>query len=115
MCYLKINEDDSLPLFEELYLPNEPSAFLNACYDAIGCKTIQAVPTVLRGIFLLVDEEGKLRDGWHNRINKVASILYGSNWDLIVGNAILVRVKGENFVPLISDDLDRLYRHFGNW
>lgn len=113
MPYLKINEDDALPLFEELDLPDEPRAWLHACYDALGCSTIETAPTVLQGIVLVIDDEGKLWDGWQNRINKVASILYGSDWDAIVGDAILARVEGENLVPLTSDDVDRLYRHFG--
>ncbi len=112
MPYLKINQDDSKPTFEELYFPDEPRAWLDACYNALGCSTIETAPTVIRGIVLLIDESGKLWDGWHNRINKVASILYGLDWDPIVGDAILARVDGENLVPLTSDDVDRLRRHF---
>lgn len=112
MPYLKINEDDALPLFEELDLPDEPRAWLDACYDALRCSTIQTAPTVFRSIVLVIDEEGKLWDGWQNRINKVASILYGSSWDCIVGDAILARVDGENLVPLTSEDLERLKRYF---
>lgn len=116
MPYLKINHDDAKPTFEELDLPEEPRAWLDACYNALGCSTIQTAPSVLRGIVLVIDEEGKLWDGWQNRINKVASILYGSDWDPIVGDAILARVDGEslvpNLVPLTSVDVDRLRRHF---
>ena len=43
---------------------------------------------------------------------KVASILYGSDFDFIVGDAILARVDGENLAPLTSDDVDRLKRYF---
>ena len=110
MPYLKINHVDAI--FTELYLPDEPRAWLDACYNALGCSTIQTAPTVLRGIVLVIDEEGKLWDGWQNRINKVASILYGSDWDPIVGDAILARVDGENLVPLTSDDVDRVRRYF---
>ena len=112
MPYLKVNHDDSKPPFEELVLPDEPRAWLDACHNALGCSTIETAPTVLRGIVLVIDEEGKLWDGWQNRINKVASILYGSAWDSIVGDAILARVDGENLVPLTLDDVDRLRRHF---
>ena len=112
MPYLKINQDDAKPPFEELFLPEEPRAWLDACYNALGCSNIETVPTVLRGIVLVVDEEAKLWDGWQNRINKVASILYGSDWDPIAGDAILARVAGENLVPLTPDDADRVRRHF---
>lgn len=112
MPYLKINYDDAKPTFEELDLPEESSAWLYACYTALGCSTIETAPTVLRGIVLVIDDEGKLWDGWQNRINKVASILYGSYWDSIVGDAILARVDGENLVPLSFDDIDLLRRQF---
>ena len=112
MPYLKINYDDAKPTFEELALPEESRAWLDACYTALGCSNIQTAQTVLRGIVLVIDEEGKLWDGWQNRINKVASILYNSVWDPIVGDAILARVDGENLVPLTSADVDKLRRHF---
>lgn len=115
MPYLKINHDDSKPPFEELVLPDEPRSWLDACYNALGCCTIETVPTVLRGIVLVVDEEAKLWDGWQNRINKVASTLYGTARDLIVGDAILARVDGENLVPLTPDDVDRLRRYWPYW
>ena len=112
MPYLKINQDDAKPPFEELFFPGEPRAWLDACHNVLGCSIIQTAPTVLRGIVLVIDEEGKLWDGWQNRINKVASILYGSARDPIVGDAILARVSGENLVPLTPDDVDRVRRHF---
>ena len=112
MPYLKINHDNAKPTFEELDLPDEPRAWLDACYNAIGCSTIETAPTVIRGFVLVIDEEGKLFDGWQCRINKVASVLYGSDWDLIVGDAILARVDGENLAPLTSGDVDRLKRYF---
>ena len=112
MPYLKINQDDSKPPFEELVLPDEPRAWLDACHNALGCSTIETSPTVLRGVVLVIDGEGKLWDGWQIRINKVASILYGSALNPIVGDAILVRVAGENLVPLTPDDADRVRRHF---
>lgn len=112
MPYLKINYDDAKPAFEELDLPEDVSAWLDACYQVIGCSLIETAPTVFRDLILVIDQEGKLWDGWQNRINTVASILYGSEWDPIVGDAILARVDGENLVPLTSDDVDRLKRHF---
>lgn len=115
MPYLKINHDDSKPPFEELFLPDEPRAWLDACHNALGCSTIETAPTVLRGIVLVVDGEGRLWDGWQIRINKVASILYGSARDPIVGDAILARVDGENLVPLTPVDVDLLRRYWRYW
>lgn len=112
MPYLKINYDDAKPTFEELELPDDVSEWLDACYRVIGCSLIETVPTVFRDIILVIDQEGKLYDGWHNRINTVASILYGSEWDPIVGDAIIARVDGENLVPLTSNDIDRLVSRF---
>ena len=112
MPYLKINHDDVKPTFEKLDLPDDPRAWLTACYNALGCSTIEIVPTVIRGLVLVIDDEGKLWDGWQNRINKVASILYGSDWDKIVGDAILARDAGDKLAPLTSYDVDRLRRYF---
>lgn len=112
MPYLKINYDDSKPPFDELEFPDEPIAWLDACYAAIDCSTIQIVPTVLRGIVLVIDEEGKLWDDWWIRFNKIATLLHSCRYDPIVGDAILARLDGENLVPLTSLDIDRLRRHF---
>lgn len=112
MSYLKINQDDSKPVFEELDFPEEPIAWLDSCYNSLGCSSIETVRTVIPGIVLIIDEEGKLWDGWENRINEVASVLRGCLWDPIVGDAILARVDGENLVSLTSYDVDRLRRHF---
>lgn len=112
MPYLKINQDNTKPTFEELALPDEPRAWLDACHNVLGCSIIETAPTILRGVVLVIDEEAKLFDGWQNRINKAASILYGSDFDLIVGDAILARVDGENLAQLTSDDVDRLKRYF---
>ena len=112
MPYLKINQDNTKPMFEELALPDEPRAWLDACHNVLGCSIIETAPTILRGVVLVIDEEAKLFDGWQNRINKVASILYGSDFDFIVGDAILARVDGENLAPLTSHDVALLLRHF---
>lgn len=115
MPYLKINYDDLKPTFEELDLPDDPLAWLDVCHNAIGCSLIQTAPTVLRGIVLVIDEEGKLLDGWQNRINTIATILHDSVRDPIVGDAILARVDGDCLVPLTSDDVELLSRHFSGF
>ena len=115
MPYLKINQDDAKPTFEVLDLPDELRAWLAACYNALGCSTIQTVPTVIRGLVLVIDDEVKLWDGWLNRINKVATILYGTYWDPIVGDAILARDAGDKLAPLTSVDVDRLGRFLADF
>lgn len=109
MSYLKINQDDAKPTFEVLDLPDELRAWLSACHNALGCSEIEIVPTVIRGLFLVIDDVGKIRG---KCINKVASILYGSDFDYIVGDAILARDAGDKLAPLTSGDVDRLRRYF---
>lgn len=113
MPYLKINHDDAKPTFEEIDLPEDPRAWLEACYAAISCSTIETAPTVFREVVLVIDEECKLWDGWQNRINKVASILHASTCDPIVGDAILAKVDGENLVPLEPCVISMLRHYFG--
>lgn len=111
MPYLKINYDDSKPTFEELELPEDVTGWLHAVHNILGCRTIQTVPSPLSRIVLIIDDDGKLKDGWENRINRVATILYGH--DYITGDAILGRVYGDDIIPLTSSDVERLKRHFG--
>lgn len=116
MPYLKINYDDALPPFEEVELPENPTEWLRSCYDAIGCTTIQTVPTIFNGLFkvvLIVDDEAKLYDGWERRINKIATQLYGSEDDVIVGDVLLARVEGYDLVPLAYCEIDFVKRGFG--
>lgn len=110
MPYLKINYDDTKPTLEEIYLPREPIAWLDACYNAIGCSIIETTSTVIPDVFLVLDEEGKLRHGWQCRINRIATYLGGKVLDPIVGDAILARVDGDNLVPLSRRDIDLVYR-----
>lgn len=105
MPYLKINHDFRNPTLETLDLPDNVDAWLDACYTAIDCTTIEVIPTILKGIVLVIDEEGKLADDWRSRINRFATYLYGSV-DVIVGDALLARISGEDLVPLTSTDID---------
>ena len=106
MPYLKINHDVAKVIYEEIELP--PDSFLKACYEAIGCRYIEVAPTVLRGLVLIIDEEAKLSDDWHTRVNQTATQLYGSSWDCIVGDVILARAQGEHLVPLTAQDVQRV-------
>lgn len=73
---------------------------LDECYKAIGdgCGTVQQV-NINHGVYcyMIVDEEGKLRQGWTQRINKEATRIYnqtyGADADIIVGNVLLCTEK----------------------
>lgn len=105
MPYLKINYDESKNPLEEIDLPEDTEGFLEACYSHLHCGCIEVVPTVMRGYYLIIDECGKLKDGWHNRVNTIASELYGSWWDTIAGDAILARVRIADLVPLTDEEV----------
>ena len=86
---------------------------------SLGCEWIELVePDALskNGYLLLIDEEGKLKDG-PMPINCIASDMYGSDrhGDPIVGNAMIVRAGDERLMLLtkaeaemLSSDLDAL-------
>lgn len=104
MTYYKINYDDSKPTIEPVELHDE--TWLEDCYNAIDCQLIEVVPTAIRHLVLIIDEEGKLWDGWQKRINTVASIMNGSYDDFIVGNAILAREHEGELQPPTEKDMD---------
>lgn len=110
--YIKIHHDEAIyPPFELIELPDSNSRdFLQACYRAIDCDCIEVVQTVIRGLIMIVDESGKLKDGWQAKHNIVATTLYGRYGlvDPIVGDVILARVQNDEIVPLTSSDIERV-------
>ena len=112
MSYLKINYDDAKPIFERVQLSENSVQWLDDVYNLIHCQSVEVVPTVIRGIYLIIDDEGKLYDDWCNRINTLATILYGSRSDVIVGDAILARRSGGDLLPLTDSDIDLITRYF---
>lgn len=86
--------------------------WLETAYDLIGCDCIEIVQTVFRDVVLVIDESGKLKDGWEDRINHAASDLYfGFSFnDLIIGNAILAYRVGPDLVPVPSDLLLQVFK-----
>ena len=85
---------------------------LSCTYRGIGCNTVEFVePDELtkRGMVMLVDEEGKLREG-SKFINCVASFLYGSqeHGDPIVGNAMIVKLGDEQLEMLTGMEAAQL-------
>lgn len=74
----------------------------------IDCEWIELVEPqspVPNGYMMLIDEEGKLRNGPVS-VNCIASNLYGSDrhGDAIVGNALLIRAEDESLQLLTKDD-----------
>ena len=79
---------------------------------SLGCEWIELVePDALskNGYLLLIDEEGKLKDG-PMPINCIASDMYGSDrhGDPIVGNAMIVRAGDERLMLLTKDEAEIL-------
>lgn len=109
MTYWKINVDPAKPTFEPVEIPTESNGFLKACYRAIGCDYIEVTPTCIRGLVLIVDEEGKLKDNW--QVNKVATILHALR-DPIAGVAILAREDEADLIPPTEKDMERLRAFF---
>lgn len=108
MPWIQIHHDDSLPPLEIIDLPEHSSAWLHAVYRAIDCECIEVANTVFRDLVLVLDESGKLWDGWENRVNVVASWLYGNPFDPIVGDVILCRRSGADLIPITERDLNRV-------
>lgn len=97
--YLLLKADGSA---EFISLPDDSGEWLDAVYGAIGCDCVEIVSTVVKDVVLIVDESGKLKDGWQKRINYAASQLYaGSAYgDPIVGDVVLAYRVGPDLFPV---------------
>ncbi len=112
MPYLKIFHDDAIfPPVQPVNLPKGSKKWLEAVYKELDCRWIETAPTVLRGIVLVVDEEGKMKDGWETRMNTIATRLYGNPFDEITGDAILCRVDGDDLAPLTDEQATYILDH----
>ena len=99
------------------------------CYpdDSLELKTMQdivegnieTVPTVLAegwsheegvGLVLIVNEEGKLLGLPANHLATDMAAVYN---DVLVGNAILMGTKGENFVGLTKEAAENIMQKWG--
>lgn len=109
MPYLKLHLGG---LIERIDLPSgDDSAWLQACYRHLNCSTIEIAHTHFEGVVLVLDEEGKCKSDWENRINTKASKLYaGYPFDCIVGHCIVGRVDDCDIVPLTDAQADFLVR-----
>lgn len=69
---------------------------LDELYSLLDCSLIEAVGPMDDGRLMICDEEGKLKEGWGERINALATHEYRVKYgpiDVIVGNALLVNNK----------------------
>ena len=105
MPYLKVNYDPKKPCLEEIELSEDVNEFLDMCHREIGCKSIEVAPTFVQDIVLVLDEQGKCFDGWEQRVNPFATLLYGNPYDCIVGDVILARRVDCELLPLNSVDI----------
>ena len=85
---------------EEATIPNT----LKALQEAVG-GYIETTPTCLSGLVMVVNEEGKLMGlPFNNTATDLARGLYES----IVGNAVIMEVKGSELAPLELADLGKI-------
>lgn len=111
MPFLKISYNE-VPAIQEVEIPVDVHAQLDAFYQLIPCNTISVVNTVLPRLVMIVDDVGKLSDDWETRINGLASALYGNPYDVIAGNVIIGRLEAPDIVPLTRADIDRVFAYF---
>lgn len=78
---------------------NKKNGFtLDEIYELLGCSMIEHI-SVLNGKeeHMIVDEEGKLKEGWTERINAEATRIfdksYGAGWDVVVGDVLMCSSK----------------------
>ena len=114
MKWLKINQDDEKPLLEIVNLPDGDD-WLSAAHQQLSCSSIECVPCYIGGIrfVLIIDEEGKCKNGWLQRINTVATRLYNCfPYDCIVGDCLIGKTvyTGNDYdlVPLSKSETIRM-------
>ena len=92
-----------MPCSTEDEYPNTP--FLDALYRELNCDSIEIVHAQGFRSFLpgrpaiIIDECGKLKDGWEDRINCLCTLMYAPGVDCIVGDALLGMQLGPELVP----------------
>ena len=92
-----------MPCSVEDEYPKTP--FLDALYRELNCNSIEIVHAQGFRSFLpgrpaiIIDECGKLKDGWEDRINCLCTLMYAPGVDCIVGDALLGMQLGPELVP----------------
>lgn len=117
--YPIILDDDNHNQVRICVVPESVGALdrLHSWYDALECHCLQHVQTIIPGLYLLIDDNGKITDP-PKQLNTFASLLYpGFPYDCIVGHAILAGVgmrDGEaDIVPPSESHLRTLSRLTG--
>lgn len=81
----------------EVFPENKKRGFtLKEAYKLMSCSMVELVGPMEDGRCMLVDEEGKLKEGWKSRINSEATRLFQTRfgaYDVIVGDVLLVTDK----------------------
>ena len=79
---------------------NKQNGFaLEEVYELLGCSMVQCVRVGegRQARNMLMDEEGKLREGWLEKINETATEMfqttYGPGADVIVGDVLICNNK----------------------
>lgn len=120
--YLKIDPDGTLswiplcrrPRYDAIYNGAEAISVIDL-YPVIGCSCVEQVYTRIRGIVILVDESGKIKNP-PQRVNPLASKLYAGApcGDMIHGPAVVFAIRptppiGEHdLFPLTKNELNLL-------
>lgn len=81
----------------EVFPANKKKGFtLEECYKLLNCTCIEAPGPFTDGRLMICDEEGKLKEGWRDRINAQATHIWREMYgptDVIVGDALMVTNK----------------------
>ena len=119
--YPIILDDDNAGQIRIVYVRRDAAdrERLRAWYDSLECTCLQHVQTIIPGLYLLIDDNGKIIDP-PKPINTPASLLYPGYpfGDCIVGHAILAGVgmrDGEPDIVPPSDSLLRTLSRVTGW
>ena len=93
---------------EAVELPSEDSYFNNKVHELLDCELYEPAG-LLYGYVALVDESGMLK---LKQINYLASVLYSSINDMLVGDVLITKIGYEDgdssFVSLSDSDITML-------
>ena len=102
---ISIHTDDNIVVNE--YDDNEKIELED--FQAFVGGYIETVPTFLmKGVLMLVNENGKLDLSPHNKI--ASAIEHYTLDDLIFGDVVLVKVKGKDFDGFTEDEKNKIIK-----
>ena len=103
ICHTGELELVDMPCSIEDDYPRTP--FLDALHRELNCDSIEIVQMHGFRVFfpgrpvIIIDECGKLKDGFEDRVNGLCSLFYAPGIDCIVGDALLGMQQGPDVVP----------------